>query len=64
MLKLKEIRKEKGLTQKEIGEILGVTESTANRMENQVNVMSHKQIITLCKALDVRADRLLGLDDK
>lgn len=63
MLKLKEIRKSKGLTQKEVGEIMNVTESTANRMENGINVINHRQIIQLCEALDIRAGQLLGLEE-
>lgn len=62
MLKLKEIRKSKGLTQKDIANILGLTEASANRIENQINVINNNQIVKLCEALDVRAGQLLGLE--
>lgn len=64
MIKLKEIRKSKGLTQKEVGDILGVSDATANRIEKGINVINNKQIVMLCKALDVRADYLLGLESE
>lgn len=62
-MKLKEIRKKKGLTQKEVGTILGVSEAHAGRIENEVNVINNKQIVILCEALDIRAGQLLGLED-
>lgn len=63
MLKLKEIRISKGLTQEEVGEIINVNRATVSRIENKVSVINNKQIVELCKALDVRAGQLLGLED-
>lgn len=62
-MKLKELRIKKGLTQKEIADILDITHATVSRIENEVNVMNSTQIIKLCKALDIRADQLLGLEE-
>jgi transcriptional regulator with XRE-family HTH domain len=64
MLKLKDIRKKRGFTQKDIANLLQCSEAHANRLENEKCVINHKQIIKLCEALDVRADDLLGIDKK
>jgi len=63
VLKLKELRKKKNITQEEIAEKIGLSQSSIQRIENNKQVLNHNQIISLCKVLDVRADELLGLDD-
>jgi transcriptional regulator with XRE-family HTH domain len=64
MLRLKDIRKKRGFTQKDIAKIINVNQTQVHRMENEKCVINHKQIIKLCEALDVRADDLLGIDKK
>lgn len=62
MIKLKEIRKEKGLSQQEIADILNLkNRNSISRIELGQAVLNHEQIIKLCQALDIRSDRLLGL---
>ncbi len=61
MNNLKVIRKSKGLTQENIAKIIGVSREEARRKENGMTVLNEDQIRKLCKALDVRADYLLGL---
>lgn len=63
MIKLKEIRIRKGLTQQDIADILDISHATVSRIENNVNVINNKQIEKLCKALEVRAGVLLGLEE-
>lgn len=63
MIKLKELREKKGLTQNDVADILEITRATVSRIENQVNVINNIQIVKLCEALDVRAGQLLGLED-
>lgn len=61
MNNLKVIRKSKGLTQENIAKIIGVSREEARRKENGMTVLNEDQIRKLCKALNVRADYLLGL---
>lgn len=63
MLKLKEIRIKKGLYQKDIANVLGVTEATASRYENEIRKLNQDQITTLALALDVTPGELLGFED-
>lgn len=62
-MKLKEIRKKKGLTQTEVGELLGLSKGSIHNIETGKQVINHNQIIKLCEALDVRAGVLLGLEE-
>ena len=64
MLKLKEIRIEKGFTQEEVAKILNIQRPAISKMERNLTTLKHEQIIVLCKFLKVRADRLLGLEEK
>ena len=63
-MKLKEIRKQKNLTQQDIADIIGLKRNTVSDIENGKSVMNHLQIIKLCKALDIKSDDLLGLKIK
>lgn len=63
MLKLKEIRIKKGLFQRDIAEILGVSEATASRYENEKRMLNQDDIIKLSLALDVTPDELLGFKE-
>lgn len=60
MLKLKEIRIKKGLFQRDIAEILGVTQSAASLYELECRKLNQDQIVKLCLALEVTPDELLG----
>lgn len=61
-MKLKQIRKKKKITQQEIAKLLNITQQQVSRIENGLSDLSSKQIITLCKFLNVSADELLGLE--
>jgi len=63
MIKLREIRIKKGLYQKDIGEILGVTEATASRYENEKLMLNQNQIVKLCLELNVTPGELLGYQE-
>lgn len=64
MLKLYEIRKEKGLTQENIAKILGVSRVEVSRYETGVRKLNHNQLIKLCVELNTRPDILLGFDEE
>ncbi len=61
--RLKELRLEKGLTQKKLGEIIGTTYSAISYWENGTNEPKISYVIALCKYFNVTADYLLGLSD-
>lgn len=60
MMQLKEIRKELGITQKQLAEELSVSIPQISRYETGETAMTPKTIIKLCNYLGVTADQLLG----
>lgn len=63
MLKLKEIRLDKGLRQQDIAELLGVSIAAASRYESEERKLDQDQIVKLCLGLDVTPDELLGFKE-
>lgn len=61
--KLKEARKRKNLTQRDIAEVLEVSQSNVSNYEKGNYNLSSEQIIKLVKVLDCSSDYLLGLID-
>jgi len=60
--RISELRKDKGLTQKKLCEIAGITASQLNRIENGITgTVSSDVLIKLSKSLNVSADYILGL---
>ena len=62
--RLKEIRKEKGITQEELAKVLGVNKATVSGWECGRNYPSVEKLIELCKYLDVSSDCLFGLEQR
>ncbi len=63
MLRIKELRKNKGLSLKKLGEELGVAESTMSLYENEKRQVDYSTLIKLSNIFDVTIDYLLGNDD-
>ena len=61
--RIKYYRKEKGYTQNELAEIIGVSMQAISKWETDSGMPDISQIVPLCKALDVSADKVLGLGD-
>ena len=61
--RLKKIRKESGLTQKQVYEKLGISANGYASYEQGRTEPSIHTLITLCEIFDVSADYLLGLED-
>ncbi len=61
--RLKELRLLKGVSQKELGSIIGATYSAVSYWETGINEPKLSYIIALCKYFEVSADYLLGLTD-
>lgn len=60
MIQLKEIRKELGITQKQLAQELTVSIPQISRYESGETAMTPETIIKLCNYLGVTADQLLG----
>lgn len=60
-LNIKELREEKGLTQKELAELMQVSFQTISKWENGVNFPDLTHIPRLVDIFDVSADIILGL---
>ena len=61
--RLKEYRTERGLTQGELAELVGVTRKTVNTVENGVFSPSALLAIKLAAALSVSVERLFWIED-
>ena len=61
--KIKELRKEKGLTQKQLAELVNKSETGLASWEQGLSEPSVNDIRALCKIFEVSADYLLGLED-
>lgn len=62
--KLKELRTQSGLTQKQLADRLGLTKSVVSYYELQERYPSPDVLIKLAKIFGVTTDYLLGLDSK
>ena len=60
---LKDARKAKGLTQKEIAAELLMTQQQYSRFENGVYELNYGQIRKLCELLDTTPNELYGMGD-
>lgn len=61
---IRELRKEKGLTQEQLSEVLGVTNRSVSRWENGVNMPDFDLVITLARYFDVDMEELLNGERK
>lgn len=50
---LKQARRDKGLTQKEVAERLNMTQQQYSRFENGVFELNYRQIVDLCDLYDI-----------
>ena len=61
--RIKEYRSERGLTQAELAELVGVTRKTVNTVENAVFTPSALLAIKLARALQVSVEELFSISD-
>ena len=59
---LKEARKFKGLTQKEVAMKLNMTQQQYSRFENGVFELNYYHIIILCKVYEITPNELFNVD--
>lgn len=63
--RLKELRKESGITQKKLAYLINVAASTISDYERGVNIIATPFLYTICKKYNVSSDYLLGkIDNK
>ena len=62
--RLKQLRKNKGISQKELAEVLGVREPAVSLYETNKNDPHDPIKVTMAKYFDISLDYLLGLVDK
>lgn len=61
---LRELRKEKGLTQKKLAEVLGLTERSIRHYEARTHRPDVDILIRIARYFDVSLDYLVGLKDE
>jgi len=61
--RLKDIREDKDLTQKDIAKILNITQPTYSAFENGTKIIPLKHLNTLCNFYDISMDYIIGLSD-
>lgn len=61
---LRGLREDREITQKEIANILGTSQTMYARYERGANELPIKHLISLCKFYNVSADVVLGLEKK
>lgn len=62
--RIKEIREDRDIKQKEIAEILQTDQSYYSKYERGLHPMTANQIIILCKYYNLSADYMLGIIDE
>ena len=58
---IKQARKEKSLTQKQVAERLFMTQQQYSRFENGVFELNYTQILTLCELLDITPSEIFAI---
>ncbi|MFN3353968.1 MAG: helix-turn-helix transcriptional regulator [Brevundimonas sp.] len=64
IVRLKSARVERGLTQAELANLVGVSRKTINTVENGVFTPSTLLALMLARVLDLRVEDLFGLSDE
>ena len=60
MLKIKEFREKKGLTQQELADILGIHKMTLSKYERNKNFPEYDKLVKIAIILEVTPNDLLG----
>lgn len=60
MTTIRKLRKAKGLTQKQLAELIGVTESAVNQYESEKKRPKYETLLRLCEALGCSVADLIG----
>lgn len=60
---LKEARKFKGLTQKQVASIMHMTQQQYSRFENGIFELNYQQILQLCALYEITPNELFSIED-
>lgn len=60
-INIKEARKAKGMTQKQVAEIMKMTQQQYSRFENGIFQLNYEQIIFLCNLYDITPNDIFGI---
>ena len=63
LTRIREVRKERGLTQEKVARRMNMTQTQYSRYERGENEIKVNVLVDLCQALDISADYLLGLTE-
>lgn len=63
-MRIRDLREDRNLTQKELAEYLHVKQNTYSQYENEQRQIPISSLIALAKFYNTSADYLLGLTDK
>ena len=61
--RLKDLRKESGLTQNELADKINLSQNMVSSLEKGVSAMSVKTLMQLCLVFKCSADYILGFED-
>jgi transcriptional regulator with XRE-family HTH domain len=64
MIRLRNLREERGLTQHQLGQLFGLTKTAISYYENGQRDMSNEMLHALADYFDVSVDYLLGRSDQ
>lgn len=59
---IKQARKDKGYTQKEVANMLRMTQQQYSRFENGIFELNYEQILTLCKIYDITPNDVFSIE--
>lgn len=59
---LKQARKFKGLTQKQVADLLYMTQQQYSRFENGIFQLNYEQVLSLCRILDITPNFLFDYE--
>ena len=62
--RVKKLRKQKKLSQQELAEALGLTQTTISGIESGIRTTTIEKLILLAKFFEVSTDYLLGVKDE
>jgi len=62
--RIKDLRVQKGLTQVQVAQRLGITKNAVNAWESSASSPSLKYIVRLAKILGISTDYLLGMNER
>lgn len=61
--RIHELRRERGITQPQLADAIGVSNGAISLWENGVNEPKASYIVAICKFFGVTSDYLLGIED-